>query len=102
MSNLKGKYFFLFLLIVLVGAGISHIGKHFIDYPVYETAALKVLKGDLNNLYDVNRNSPGGYYYPYFFAMMFIPFAAMGAFGWENRILHIVFWMLFVSPPIYS
>jgi hypothetical protein len=96
MSNSKGKYFFLFLLIVLVGAGISHIGKHFIDYPVYETAALKVLKGDLNNLYDVNRNSPGGYYYPYFFAMMFIPFAAMGTLAGK-----IAFFILFFGCYLY-
>jgi len=78
MKPIFAKGLFILLLLVLVGAGVSHVTKHFIDYPVYETAALKVLKGDVSNLYDLKRNIPGGYYYPYFFALAFSPFAAMG------------------------
>ena len=96
MFNSKEKWFFIFLLVVLAGAGVSHIGKHFIDYPVYESAALKVLRGDLNNLYDVNRNSPGGYYYPYFFALMVTPFAAMGTLSGK-----IAFFVLFFGCYLY-
>lgn len=78
MKPKLAKGLFVLLLLVLVGAGVSHLTKHFIDYPVYETASLKVINGDIANLYDLKRNTPGGYYYPYFFAFAFSPFAAMG------------------------
>ena len=80
MKNRFAKGSFVALLVVLVGGGggVINFNKNFIDYPVYETAALRVLNGDVSHLYDLNRNSPGGYYYPYFFALAFIPFAAMG------------------------
>ncbi len=85
MKYFKYSYYILWSLIII--AGISHMNKHFFDYPVYELAGLKVLQGKGLEIYDKGAIL-GGFYYPYFFALMFAPLSLMGFFG------KIVFYVL--------
>ncbi len=73
----------------MFGIGVNHLVIHFIDYPVYELAGLKVLHGQVLSLYDLERTTPGGYYYPYFFAFVFSVFSYIGYTG------KILFYVLF-------
>lgn len=71
-----------FLLIgVILTVGVTHLWRHFVDYPVYEFAAQRLLKGEAFALYDLERTTSGGFYYPYFFALSFVPFAWLGFAG---------------------
>lgn len=67
--------------LILIGVGFVHFQRHFIDLPVYTTAALKIWNGTPEALYDLSRTTPGGFYYSYFFALLFIPFAVLGLLG---------------------
>src|SRR4051812_5769271 len=72
------RFLLALLLVAITIAGVLHRRHHFIDYPVYEVASSKVLAGHAGGLYDLTRTTPGGFYYPYFFALAFTPFAAAG------------------------
>jgi hypothetical protein len=89
-SATLGRILAVTALIVLFGAGLLHVKNHFIDYPVYELAAKRVRQGQISELYDLHRTSPGGYYYSYFFALVFIPFTWAGNTGGK-----ILFFLLF-------
>lgn len=82
------------LLAALFFVGLRQTAKNFIDYPVYETAARKILEGQPQAIYDVTRQTPGGYYYPFAFAAFFVPFAALGAAGrWLFYFLFFAAWL---------
>ncbi len=84
------RFFYLLLILGLFISGLNHVRLHFIDYPVYEEASLFIIKGKPLDIYDVSRKIPGGFYYSYFFALMFSPFALLGkTFG------KILFFLLF-------
>jgi len=71
---------------------LTHVFAHFIDYPVYQLAARRVIEGRPLDLYDLSRQTPGGYYYPYFLALCFIPFVAVGDL--PGRLLFfLAFWV---------
>jgi hypothetical protein len=77
-------------IIILFIAGCIHVKNHFIDYPVYELAAQKIIQGKAADIYDVTRQTPGGFYYSFFFAVCFIPFTLLGThFG------KILFFLIF-------
>ena len=73
----------------MFGIGLNHLFIHFIDYPVYDLAGLKILHGQALDLYDLKRTTPGGYYYPYFFAFVFSVFSYIGYAG------KVLFYILF-------
>jgi glycosyl transferase family 87 len=71
---------------------LTHVFAHFIDYPVYHLAARRVLEGRPLELYDLARQSPGGYYYPYFFALCFTPFVLVGDLP-GKLLFFLLFWL---------
>ena len=71
---------------------LTHVFSHFIDYPVYQLAARRVLEGRPLELYDLTRQIPGGYYYPYFFALCFTPFVVVGDLP-GKLLFFMLFWM---------
>lgn len=99
-------------LLLLTGAMALKTRANYIDYPMYERAAGRVLSGDLANLYEPGVTVPPKFHYSYFFAWAFIPFAKVGpAVGrWLYfSLLAISFFYVFfagikmareVSPPM--
>jgi hypothetical protein len=71
---------------------LTHVFAHFIDYPVYQLAARRLLEGRPLELYDLTRQSPGGYYYPYFFALCFTPFVLAGDLP-GKLLFFLLFWL---------
>ena len=71
---------------------LTHVFEFFIDYPVYELAARRILEGRPLDLYDLARRTSGGFYYPYFFALCFVPLAALGTL--TGKLLYFgAFWL---------
>lgn len=88
------RVFRVLLFVGLFGAGVNHLLRHFIDYPVYERAANHILSGEIGSLYDLQRTGPGGFYYSYFFGLAFIPFALLGP-GILGKVLFLI--LVFLS-----
>ncbi len=65
-------------LLLLTGAMALKTRAVYIDYPMYERAAGRVLSGDLANLYEPGITVPPKFHYSYFFAWAFIPFVKIG------------------------
>lgn len=80
--------------------GVNHLVIHFIDYPVYDLAGLKVLHGQALGLYDLERTTPGGYYYPYFFALVFSLFSYIGYAG--RIVFYVLFYLSYVKVLKFS
>ena len=84
----------------MLGIGANHLVVHFIDYPVYDLAGLKVLHRQALALYDLNRTTPGGYYYPYFFALVFSIFSYLGYAG--KILFYIIFCLSYIKILKFS
>jgi hypothetical protein len=78
----------------LILFSLTHVFEFYVDYPVYELAAQRVLAGHPLDLYDLARRTSGGFYYPYFFALCFTPFAALGTL--PGKLLYFAtFWLCY-------
>lgn len=96
--SLKSKWFWTYLGFVglVFALGLIQVKKNFIDYPIYERAALKIWTRDLVNFYEPGRVTPNGNYYPYFWAFLFVPIAICGPFVGK-----FLFMLLFFGAYFY-
>jgi hypothetical protein len=83
VSQRAFKFYYGFLWVALIGVGFKHYRFNFHDYEIYKTAGEKILLGRGLDLYDVTRVEPGGFYYPYFWALVFGLFLKM-SLGWDK------------------
>ena len=77
----KSYGFYLFLLSILFVTGAFHAYRHGIDYEGYEFASLRLWNGTATALYDDPSDPVRSFYYSYFFAFAFLPFALLGKAG---------------------
>jgi len=96
------------LLALTICFGLIQMKKNFIDYEIYENAARKIISRDLNQFYEPERLSPQGNYYPYFWAVLFVPFVLFGNLslqllgeGWGQYLGRLPFMLLFAGSYFY-
>ncbi len=81
-------------------AGLVHVSRHFIDYPVYETAAKRILAGEATSLYANPGHSTNDLYYAYAFALAMAPFAWLGSLG--KLLFFFLFFLAYLKTLFFA
>ena len=101
VKNPNWKYVYWGLLVLCVGIGVKHFLSTFHDYGIYWEAGQKILRGEGTLLYDRTRLEPGGFYYPYFWAVLFGGFVKL-SFGLDKILFMFLFCLSFFKIIQFS
>lgn len=95
------RWVFYFFCAACLAVGLKHFFSGFHDYEIYHTAGLKILNGAGDAVYDRTRVEPGGFYYPYFWALVFAAFLKI-TWGFDKVVFLLVFVFSFLKLVVFS